>query len=48
MKVKPWDGIRDASLEKEGFTQFSLLSWKYTGSEDSLYVNIHTPNVRIL
>ncbi|XP_065202753.1 esterase E4-like isoform X2 [Planococcus citri] len=42
VKAKPWKDIKDATIEKEGCIQFSLLTYEFIGTEDCLFNNIHT------
>lgn len=46
VKIEPWYGIFDATIEKSGCLQFSLLKKRVSGSEDCLYNNIFTPQVK--
>ncbi|XP_065202748.1 esterase E4-like [Planococcus citri] len=45
VKVKPWKDIYDATIEKPGCLQFSLMLYRLLGSEDCLFNNIHTPEL---
>ncbi|XP_065202780.1 esterase E4-like isoform X2 [Planococcus citri] len=47
VKVKPWNGILDCTIEKEGCEQFSLRKRNFSGDEDCLYNNIHTPRIHV-
>ncbi|XP_065202796.1 esterase E4-like [Planococcus citri] len=42
IKAKPWKDVKDATIEKEGCIQFSLLTYELMGTEDCLFNNIHT------
>ncbi|XP_065202789.1 esterase E4-like [Planococcus citri] len=42
VKVKPWKDIYDATVEREGCVQFSLLTYELIGTEDCLFNNIYT------
>ncbi|XP_065202768.1 esterase E4-like [Planococcus citri] len=42
VKVKPWSGVFDATVEKTGCEHFSVRWHMLTGSENCLYNNIHT------
>ncbi|XP_065219414.1 esterase FE4-like [Planococcus citri] len=42
VKIKPWNGVLDATQEKEGCRQFAITLKCITGSEDCLYNNIYT------
>ncbi|XP_065217622.1 esterase E4-like isoform X3 [Planococcus citri] len=44
-KVKPWTTTFDATVEKEGCRQFSLLKRGLAGSEDCLYNNIYITKI---
>ncbi|XP_065202737.1 esterase E4-like [Planococcus citri] len=44
-EVKPWKDIYDATVEKPGCAQFSLKLYQFTGTEDCLFNNIHTPEL---
>lgn len=43
--MRPWRDILDATKERDGFVQYSYALYTFKGSEDSLYLNIHTPKV---
>ncbi|XP_065219497.1 esterase E4-like [Planococcus citri] len=45
VKIKPWKATLDATVEKQGCRQFSLVRRDLSGSEDCLYNNIHTPEL---
>ncbi|XP_065219224.1 esterase E4-like [Planococcus citri] len=45
VKIKPWKSTLDATIERDGCRQFSLLRRDFSGSEDCLYNNIHTPEL---
>ncbi|XP_065202723.1 esterase E4-like [Planococcus citri] len=45
VKVKPWRRIYDATKEKPGCIQYSLLNHNFWGTEDCLYNNIHIPKL---
>ncbi|XP_065202781.1 esterase E4-like [Planococcus citri] len=45
VKVKPWNNILDATNEKPGCLQFSIIKRCIIGSEDCLYNNIYTPKL---
>ncbi|XP_065202770.1 esterase E4-like [Planococcus citri] len=45
VRVKPWNHIFDATVERTGCSQFSLHFKKLIGSEDCLYNNIYTPKL---
>ncbi|CAL7935528.1 unnamed protein product [Xylocopa violacea] len=39
----PWTGIRNATIDSAGCTQFNFLEDRYIGEEDCLYINVYTP-----
>ncbi|XP_065218873.1 esterase E4-like isoform X1 [Planococcus citri] len=45
VKIKPWKDTLNATFERDGCRQFSLLKREFSGSEDCLYNNIHTPQL---
>lgn len=45
VKVKPWKSIYDATKQKPGCVQFSLITFEFCGTEDCLFNNIFTPKV---
>ncbi|XP_065202760.1 esterase E4-like isoform X2 [Planococcus citri] len=45
VKVTPWRNVLDATSEKEGCVQFSLLHYEFMGTEDCLFNNIHVPKL---
>ncbi|XP_065221847.1 esterase FE4-like [Planococcus citri] len=45
VKVKPWNHILDATVERNGCLQFSLRQKDIVGSENCLYNNIYTPKL---
>ncbi|XP_065202741.1 esterase E4-like [Planococcus citri] len=45
IKAQPWKDVKDATTEKAGCIQFSLLTFEFLGSEDCLFNNIHAPEL---
>ncbi|XP_065202738.1 esterase E4-like [Planococcus citri] len=45
VRVKPWKDVYDATIQKPGCVQFSLLFCRFMGTEDCLFNNIHTPEL---
>nr|XP_022900883.1 esterase FE4-like [Onthophagus taurus] len=43
--IKPWQGILDATNEKEGCFAPNIYTGKFEGSEDCLHLNVYTPEV---
>lgn len=44
-QLKPWLGVWDATKPLSACLQYDPFEDKVTGSEDCLFVNVHTPNV---
>lgn len=45
MPKKPWSGVRKATQEGEICSQVDLFSNNFSGAEDCLFLNIHTPEL---
>lgn len=43
--AKLWSGIRDATKHGNECSQFRILTMKYTGGEDCLFLNVYTPSL---
>lgn len=42
----PWEGVRDCCKARDRSVQTDFITGKSSGSEDCLYLNVHTNNVR--
>jgi len=42
-----WEGIRDATKDGDKAVQFDALSKKVVGSEDCLFLGVHTPFINV-
>lgn len=47
MPMQIWDDIYDATYERGMCAQFHIFDMNMIGSDDCLYLNVHTPVVRI-
>nr|CAD7464510.1 unnamed protein product [Timema tahoe] len=41
--LEPWTGVRDASKEGANSLQIDMIHKSYSGDEDCLFLNVHTP-----
>lgn len=44
----PWEGVRDCKSTKEMAVQTHVITGAMEGSEDCLYLNVYTNNVRVV